>query len=576
MSRESLRGGSMESRGGSFPGPPPLRPRPGFLDVGASSLPGPAPFPGPAPDLHTPVTPSLDMSSCGGGTNGAVPTLTTPTLTPTTLRNIEQMFGEADPHEPPPHHENAAGFVPPIISPTSGNSYVPLGLGDSMSQNSERRAVSPPPLMLGRSKDFSAMSPPLRGNGFSPPLHGNGGVFKARSPPPHGSGGGFSAMSPPPLMMGLGNGGGRHNVSPPPLMMGHDRHAMSPPMSLGNAKTHRMREEGQEKPSSLILGHEKPNFLNLGHEKPSSLMLGHEKPSSLKLGHEKPNFLNLGHEKPSTIVLEHEKPPSLMLGHDKPPSIMLGHDKPPPIMPPSLMLGHDKNFSDMTSISGTGKMREDLQSASPRLSRPHTLQLGQLGLNGSSSLPDESKADLINKFYLAAASFKTCLPGLTQVPSSASTSYVNSLMPRTSVKEEFPQSSEHEEEIDEEMESSPPPSLSYPSQNYTTSSEGGQGGQKKRQGGRKPATSTGIPPEEELKRVQRRERNKQAAARCRKRRLDQTCTLQVEVDGWEEKRRSLKEEIQQLETQKKGLEMVLGRHHGACKVKAKQGTNSKK
>merc|ERR1719319_1859176 len=305
-----------------------------------------------------------------------------------------------------------------------------------------------------------------------------------------------------------------------------------------------MREEGQEKPSSLIQGHEKPNFLNLEHEKPSSF----------KLGHEKPNFLNLGHEKPSTIVLEHEKPP--------------------PIMPPSLMLGHDKNFSDMTSISGAGKMREDLESASPRLSRPHTLQLGQLGLNGSSSLPDESKADLINKFYLAAASFKTCLPGLTQVPSSASTSYVNSLMPRTSVKEEFPQSSEHEEEIDEEMESSPPPSLSYnPSQNYTTSSEGGQ---KKRQGGRKPATSTGIPPEEELKRVQRRERNKQAAARCRKRRLDQTCTLQVEVDGWEEKRRSLKEEIQQLETQKKGLEMVLGRHHGACKVKAKQGTNSKK
>merc|ERR1719319_922904 len=339
-------------------------------------------------------------------------------------------------------------------------------------------------------------------------------------------------------------------------MMGHDRHAMSPPMSLGNAKTHRMREEGQEKPSSLIQGHEKPNFLNLEHEKPSSLMLGHEKPSSFKLGKMREDLQSVG--------------------HDKPPSIMLGHDKPPPIMPPSLMLGHDKNFSDMTSISGAGKMREDLQSASPRLSRPHTLQLGQLGLNGSSSLPDESKADLINKFYLAAASFKTCLPGLTQVPSSASTSYVNSLMPRTSVKEEFPQSSEHEEEIDEEMESSPPPSLSYPSQNYTTSSEGGQGGQKKRQGGRKPATSTGIPPEEELKRVQRRERNKQAAARCRKRRLDQTCTLQVEVDGWEEKRRSLKEEIQQLETQKKGLEMVLGCHHGACKVKAKQGTNSKK
>ena len=28
------------------------------------------------------------------------------------------MFGEADPHEPPLHHENAAGFVPPIIRQT--------------------------------------------------------------------------------------------------------------------------------------------------------------------------------------------------------------------------------------------------------------------------------------------------------------------------------------------------------------------------------------------------------------------------------------------------------------------------
>ena len=51
----------------------------------------------------------------GSGSNAGAPTLTTPTLTPTTLRNIEQMFADRDPHEPPPHHVNAAGFVPPII-----------------------------------------------------------------------------------------------------------------------------------------------------------------------------------------------------------------------------------------------------------------------------------------------------------------------------------------------------------------------------------------------------------------------------------------------------------------------------
>ena len=84
MSRDSLRLG-LEAGGGVLPGPPDL----------------------------IPVT----TISCGhgGGSNAGAPTLTTPTLTPTTLRNIEQMFADRDPHEPPPHHANAAGFAPPII-----------------------------------------------------------------------------------------------------------------------------------------------------------------------------------------------------------------------------------------------------------------------------------------------------------------------------------------------------------------------------------------------------------------------------------------------------------------------------
>ena len=43
-------------------------------------------------------------------------------------------------------------------------------------------------------------------------------------------------------------------------------------------------------------------------------------------------------------------------------------------------------------------------------------------------------------------------------------------------------------------------------------------------------------------------------------------SVQVEVDGWEEKVRGLKEELLQLEAQKKGLEGVLKRHQGPCKV----------
>lgn len=47
------------------------------------------------------------------GLNSGVPTRTTPTLTPTTLRNIEQTFIELQ--SKPESHENEAGFVPPLV-----------------------------------------------------------------------------------------------------------------------------------------------------------------------------------------------------------------------------------------------------------------------------------------------------------------------------------------------------------------------------------------------------------------------------------------------------------------------------
>lgn len=47
------------------------------------------------------------------GLNSGVPTRTTPTLTPTTLRNIEQTFIELQSETE--SHENEAGFVPPLV-----------------------------------------------------------------------------------------------------------------------------------------------------------------------------------------------------------------------------------------------------------------------------------------------------------------------------------------------------------------------------------------------------------------------------------------------------------------------------
>merc|ERR1719228_2879520 len=73
-----------------------------------------------------------------------------------------------------------------------------------------------------------------------------------------------------------------------------------------------------------------------------------------------------------------------------------------------------------------------------------------------------------------------------------------------------------------------------------------------RGGGRKSASlkDEDLCPEEEERRRVRRERNKLAAARCRKRRVDQTETLQIEVNGWEEKKRMLQDEIHSLEAHK--------------------------
>merc|ERR1711988_894910 len=77
-----------------------------------------------------------------------------------------------------------------------------------------------------------------------------------------------------------------------------------------------------------------------------------------------------------------------------------------------------------------------------------------------------------------------------------------------------------------------------------------------RGGGRKPRDKEEetLCPEEEERRKMRWERNKLAAARCRKRRVDQTESLQDEVNLWEGKKKALQEQIQQLQEEKNQLD----------------------
>ncbi|XP_076667246.1 transcription factor kayak isoform X2 [Andrena cerasifolii] len=87
-------------------------------------------------------------------------------------------------------------------------------------------------------------------------------------------------------------------------------------------------------------------------------------------------------------------------------------------------------------------------------------------------------------------------------------------------------------------------------------------------GGRRPTRTIGMSPEEEERRQIRRERNKMAAARCRKRRMDHTNALLEETEGLEQKKQSLQEEIHQLQQAKDELEFILEAHRAVCRLRS--------
>lgn len=89
---------------------------------------------------------------------------------------------------------------------------------------------------------------------------------------------------------------------------------------------------------------------------------------------------------------------------------------------------------------------------------------------------------------------------------------------------------------------------------------------KRNMGGRRPKNSANLSPEEEEKRRVRRERNKLAAARCRKRRVDQTNDLLEKVLILENEKNKLQRDIQDLQAEKEDLECLLQSHRSQCKL----------
>ena len=141
----------------------------------------------------------LDCSSAAGA-----PTLTTPTLTPTTLRNIEQMFLEASNGnnlEQPIVHENAAHFVPPPISMELPNITTTTGAPPFPGPSSNTAKLPPP--FPGPSSNMVKVPPPFPGpssntvrvpNPFPGPSSNT-----VRVPPPFPGPSSNTVKVPPPL-----------------------------------------------------------------------------------------------------------------------------------------------------------------------------------------------------------------------------------------------------------------------------------------------------------------------------------------------------------------------------------------
>uniref|UniRef100_A0A224YYY8 Fos-like antigen invertebrate n=1 Tax=Rhipicephalus zambeziensis TaxID=60191 RepID=A0A224YYY8_9ACAR len=110
------------------------------------------------------------------------------------------------------------------------------------------------------------------------------------------------------------------------------------------------------------------------------------------------------------------------------------------------------------------------------------------------------------------------------------------------------------QQISQEINNAPTPSPPLPPKPARTG------------GGRRPNRNEKLSPEEEERRRIRRERNKLAAARCRKRRMDHTNSLIKETEDLEEARTKLQQEMAALRSEKENLEFLLEAHKASCKI----------
>jgi len=646
-------------------------------------------------------TPELNLShsgstlTSGGTSNVGVPTLTTPTLTPTTLRNIEQIFAESDPNEPPHHHQNAAGFVPPIVSPTSGSSFSPIGLNISEGEK-EMTLGEPPPLLSPQALNQARVQQSLAKLTPHPQqmvvaFPGPDSLPSPRSQPvlpaapfDHSTSSSSSSSALPrnrPRTLNLA--GGLHNnittgsgvpdkSSPSarlqllnlsaatgavPTVVGHDETDMPLPRAV--------------RPKSLNLANcvdlplspplsstvnSRPKTLNLASVAGGNASLG--RPKTLALSCDGASFssgpsgsLDLSCPKVATtatprvtrpLSLNIPSPKALLSGGRiaadphlvqqqisssvlssggrgviSPSSIGGGNgdDHPSTSAPPSFVefFPHYHRSRTVTSLLsprahflsptlgggltsatatvggevGTVPKAEDLSTPTVddiSANQAEDLSISKaedLSISRPNSLPIQRAADgglplksieFLEKFLKAAAASSPLLNTptsaiiLSPVKEVVGVSNNCAISPTNGLRERSPC---HSPSLVSPLfiAHARPASPADGRSRSPSSSEEISSPSNSKQTGAKPDRKESF--EEDDKKALRRERNKQAAARCRKRRLDLTVQLQDEVSHWEQKTRTLKEQLVELEAQKKRLESDLLRHSGPCKVKKK-------
>lgn len=90
---------------------------------------------------------------------------------------------------------------------------------------------------------------------------------------------------------------------------------------------------------------------------------------------------------------------------------------------------------------------------------------------------------------------------------------------------------------------------------------------------RKNASNTKVTPEEEAKKKIRRERNKQAAARCRKRRLDHTNELTKQTEDLDKQKVRLEQEFEKEQKEYERFKAFLDEHKKSQDCKCRQETH---